>query len=180
MFYGLGSDGTVAPTRTRSRSSAKRPTTTRRATSCTTPRRPGSVTVSHLRFGKNADQQPYLIDRANFVACHNPTLPREVRHALQDRRGRHLPAHDASTARIRLGHDAAGSPEADHRQEGQVLRDRRDHPGAGDRPRPAHQRRSCRPRSSRSAASCPRTRPSPPSRRPSRRPTADTARRSSR
>ena len=41
VFYGLGSDGTVsAPTRTRSRSSASRPTSRSRATSSTTRRRP--------------------------------------------------------------------------------------------------------------------------------------------
>jgi len=40
LFYGLGSDGTVVPTRTRSRSSAKSPASTPRATSSMTRRRP--------------------------------------------------------------------------------------------------------------------------------------------
>ena len=31
----------------------------------------GGITVSHLRFGKNPIQSPYLIDVAEFVACHN-------------------------------------------------------------------------------------------------------------
>ena len=59
-----------APTRTRSRSSARRPTTTPRATSSTTPRSPGAITVSHLRFGPRPDPLAYLIDQASFVACH--------------------------------------------------------------------------------------------------------------
>ena len=29
------------------------------------------MTVSHLRFGKTPIQSPYLIDSADFVACHN-------------------------------------------------------------------------------------------------------------
>ena len=31
----------------------------------------GGVTVSHLRFGKKEIKSTYLIDRADFVACHN-------------------------------------------------------------------------------------------------------------
>ena len=30
----------------------------------------GTMTVSHLRFGENPIQSPYLINKANFVACH--------------------------------------------------------------------------------------------------------------
>ena len=33
----------------------------------------GGVTISHLRFGKNKIQSTYLISKANFVACHNPS-----------------------------------------------------------------------------------------------------------
>ena len=31
----------------------------------------GGITVSHLRFGKNPIKSPYLIDKADFIACHN-------------------------------------------------------------------------------------------------------------
>ena len=31
----------------------------------------GGITVSHLRFGKKPIKSPYLIDKADFVACHN-------------------------------------------------------------------------------------------------------------
>lgn len=33
----------------------------------------GGLTVSHLRFGKKPIQSTYLIDAADFVACHNPS-----------------------------------------------------------------------------------------------------------
>ncbi len=32
------------------------------------------MTVSHLRFGKKPIQRPYLINQADFVACHNPSF----------------------------------------------------------------------------------------------------------
>ena len=31
----------------------------------------GGITVSHLRFGKKPIKSPYLINKADFVACHN-------------------------------------------------------------------------------------------------------------
>ena len=34
----------------------------------------GSMTISHLRFGKDMIQNPYLLSDANFVACHNQTF----------------------------------------------------------------------------------------------------------
>ena len=43
-----------APTRTAPRSSWRQPTSSCRATSCTTPSRPGAMTASHLRFGPRA------------------------------------------------------------------------------------------------------------------------------
>ncbi len=33
----------------------------------------GGITVSHLRFGKNPIKSTYLINKADFVACHNPS-----------------------------------------------------------------------------------------------------------
>ncbi|HEY8391058.1 MAG TPA: pyruvate:ferredoxin (flavodoxin) oxidoreductase, partial [Clostridia bacterium] len=33
----------------------------------------GGITISHLRFGKKPIQSTYLIDHADFVACHNPS-----------------------------------------------------------------------------------------------------------
>ena len=59
-----------APTRRRSRSSASTPTSGPRATSCTTRRKSGAVTTSHLRFGPDPIRSTYLIDGADFVACH--------------------------------------------------------------------------------------------------------------
>ena len=59
-----------ARTRIRSRSSARRRTTTPRAISSTTRRKSGAMTVSHLRFGPRPIHSTYLITPANFIACH--------------------------------------------------------------------------------------------------------------
>ena len=37
----------------------------------------GGVTMSHLRFGKKPIKSTYLIKKANFVACHNPSYVRK-------------------------------------------------------------------------------------------------------
>ena len=38
-----------------------------------TPKNPAVITVSHLRFGPKPIKSTYLINKANFVACHNPS-----------------------------------------------------------------------------------------------------------
>ena len=58
------------PTRHPSRSSARAPTCTPRATTSYDSKKSGSVTVSHLRFGPEPIRSTYLVDGADFVACH--------------------------------------------------------------------------------------------------------------
>ena len=43
----------------------------------------GGVTISHLRFGKDPIKSTYLISKANFVACHNPSYVRKY-NMVQD------------------------------------------------------------------------------------------------
>jgi len=38
-----------------------------------TPKKTGGITISHLRFGDNPIKSPYYINKADFVACHNPS-----------------------------------------------------------------------------------------------------------
>ncbi len=65
-----------APTRTRSRSSARRPTTTPRATSSTTRRRPARSPSRTCASARGRSARAYLIQQANFVACHQFDVPR--------------------------------------------------------------------------------------------------------
>ncbi len=60
-------------TRTPSRSLATIQTNMRRHTFDYDSKKSGGVTMSHLRFGKKPIKSTYLIHKANFVACHNPS-----------------------------------------------------------------------------------------------------------
>ena len=81
-----------APTRTPSRSSATIPTCMPRPTSAYDSKKSGGITVSHLRFGKTPIKSPYLIDAADFVACHNSVLCDQVRHGVRTQGRRRVPA----------------------------------------------------------------------------------------
>jgi pyruvate-ferredoxin/flavodoxin oxidoreductase len=73
MFYGLGSDGTVGA----NKNSCKIIGDTGRYAQgyfVYDSKKAGAVTVSHLRFGPAPIRAPYLIEHAQFVACHQMSL----------------------------------------------------------------------------------------------------------
>ncbi len=74
MFYGLGSDGTVSANKNSIKIIGDETDNYAQGYFVYDSRKAGTVTVSHLRFGKNEIRSPYLIDRANFIACHNPSF----------------------------------------------------------------------------------------------------------
>jgi pyruvate-ferredoxin/flavodoxin oxidoreductase len=74
MFYGLGSDGTVSANKNSIKIIGDETDNYAQGYFVYDSKKAGSVTVSHLRFGKKPIRSPYLIDRANFVACHNPSF----------------------------------------------------------------------------------------------------------
>jgi pyruvate-ferredoxin/flavodoxin oxidoreductase len=71
MFYGLGSDGTVGANKNSIKIIGERTDNNAQAYFVYDSKKAGTITISHLRFGKKAIRSPYLIDQANFVACHN-------------------------------------------------------------------------------------------------------------
>ncbi|MFH1566851.1 MAG: pyruvate:ferredoxin (flavodoxin) oxidoreductase, partial [Gemmatimonadota bacterium] len=70
IFYGLGSDGTVGANRNSIKIIGEDTDGYAQGYFVYDSRKSGSVTVSHLRFGPDPIRSSYLIDRANFVACH--------------------------------------------------------------------------------------------------------------
>ncbi|MHB9038822.1 MAG: pyruvate:ferredoxin (flavodoxin) oxidoreductase, partial [Armatimonadota bacterium] len=74
MFYGLGSDGTVGANKNSIKIIGDETDNYAQGYFVYDSKKAGSVTVSHLRFGKNPIRSPYLIDAANFIACHNPSF----------------------------------------------------------------------------------------------------------
>ncbi|MCX7847388.1 MAG: pyruvate:ferredoxin (flavodoxin) oxidoreductase [bacterium] len=71
MFYGLGSDGTVGANKNSIKIIGDLTENYAQGYFVYDSKKAGSVTVSHLRFGKKPIRSTYLIEEADFVACHN-------------------------------------------------------------------------------------------------------------
>jgi pyruvate-ferredoxin/flavodoxin oxidoreductase len=74
MFYGLGSDGTVGANKNSIKIIGEATKNNAQAYFVYDSKKAGTITTSHLRFGKKPIPSPYLIDNADFVACHNFTF----------------------------------------------------------------------------------------------------------
>ncbi len=72
-FFGLGSDGTVGANKNAVKIIGKQTDRFVQAYFCYDSRKSGGATISHLRFGKSPISASYLIDDADFIACHNPS-----------------------------------------------------------------------------------------------------------
>ena len=72
-FYGLGSDGTVGANKNSIKIIGDHTDMYAQGYFAYDSKKSGGFTVSHLRFGKKPIQSPYLIDAADFAACHNPS-----------------------------------------------------------------------------------------------------------
>jgi len=74
MFYGLGSDGTVGANKNTIKIIGETTDNFAQAYFVYDSKKAGTITTSHLRFGTGAINAPYLIDNADFIACHNFTF----------------------------------------------------------------------------------------------------------
>ena len=72
-FFGLGSDGTVGANKNSIKIIGDHTDMYAQGYFSYDSKKSGGFTVSHLRFGKTPIQSPYLIDAADFAACHNPS-----------------------------------------------------------------------------------------------------------
>jgi pyruvate-ferredoxin/flavodoxin oxidoreductase len=70
IFYGLGSDGTVGANKNSIKIIGEETDNYAQGYFVYDSKKSGSVTVSHLRFGSDPIRSTYLIEQANFVACH--------------------------------------------------------------------------------------------------------------
>ncbi|MCD4824075.1 MAG: pyruvate:ferredoxin (flavodoxin) oxidoreductase [Phycisphaerae bacterium] len=70
MFYGLGSDGTVGANKNSIKIIGEETDNYAQGYFVYDSKKAGAVTVSHLRFGPDTIRSAYLINKANFVACH--------------------------------------------------------------------------------------------------------------
>ena len=72
-FYGLGSDGTVGANKNSIKIIGDHTDKYAQGYFSYDSKKSGGITVSHLRFGDTPIKSTYLIDAADFVACHNPS-----------------------------------------------------------------------------------------------------------
>lgn len=70
VFYGLGADGTVGANKNTIKIIGDEPDFYAQGYFVYDSKKSGSTTVSHVRFGRKPINSPYLIQRANFVGCH--------------------------------------------------------------------------------------------------------------
>lgn len=70
-FWGLGSDGTVGANKSAIKIIGDETDLYAQGYFAYDSKKSGGVTVSHLRFGKNKIRSTYLIDEADYIACHN-------------------------------------------------------------------------------------------------------------
>ena len=70
IFYGLGSDGTVGANKNSIKIIGEETENYAQGYFVYDSKKAGAVTISHLRFGPKEIHSTYLIDKANFVACH--------------------------------------------------------------------------------------------------------------
>ena len=72
-FWGLGADGTVGANKNSIKIIGDNTDMYAQAYFDYDSKKSGGVTMSHLRFGKKPIKSTYLIKKADFVACHNPS-----------------------------------------------------------------------------------------------------------
>lgn len=71
LFFGLGADGTVSANKNSIKIIGEKTDNYIQGYFVYDSKKSGSLTVSHLRFGKNPINSTYLVNSANFVACHH-------------------------------------------------------------------------------------------------------------
>ena len=76
-FWGLGADGTVGANKNSIKIIGDHTDMNVQAYFDYDSKKSGGITVSHLRFGNPAIKSTYLINKADFVACHNPSYVRK-------------------------------------------------------------------------------------------------------
>ncbi|MCB9879172.1 MAG: pyruvate:ferredoxin (flavodoxin) oxidoreductase [Planctomycetes bacterium] len=70
VFFGLGADGTVGANKSTIKILGEQTTQHTQGFFVYDSKKSGAMTISHLRFGERHFEAPYLIRRADFVACH--------------------------------------------------------------------------------------------------------------
>ena len=125
LFYGLGADGTVGANKNSIKIIGKATDNYAQGYFVFDSKKSGSITISHLRFGKKPIKSTYLVSRANFVACHKFSFLARYDMLSQADDGAVFLLNSPYGKDGGLGEDPRRGAEADHREEAEVLRHRR-------------------------------------------------------
>lgn len=74
LFYGLGSDGTVGANKNSIKIIGENTDNYAQGYFVYDSKKSGAITISHLRFGSEQIRSTYLVNKANFIACHQPVF----------------------------------------------------------------------------------------------------------
>jgi pyruvate-ferredoxin/flavodoxin oxidoreductase len=124
VFYGLGSDGTVGANKNSIKIIGEETDNYAQGYFVYDSKKSGAVTVSHLRFGPRPIRSTYLIEQANFVACHQFASSRSTT-CWPAAAGATFPAQQPVAAGRGLGHAAAEVQQQIIDKKLKALRDRR-------------------------------------------------------
>ncbi len=78
LFFGLGSDGTVGANKNSIKIIGEETENFAQGYFVYDSKKSGAKTISHLRFGPEPIRAPYLIEKANFIACHQFTFIEQI------------------------------------------------------------------------------------------------------
>ncbi len=73
-FWGLGADGTVGANKNTIKIIGENTPLYAQGYFAYDAKKSGGITISHLRFSPHRIQSPYLVKKADFIACHNPSF----------------------------------------------------------------------------------------------------------
>ena len=76
-FWGLGADGTVGANKNAIKIIGENTDMFAQAYFAYDAKKSGGITMSHLRFSPYRIQAPYLLEKSDFIACHNPSFVHE-------------------------------------------------------------------------------------------------------
>ena len=139
MFFGLGSDGTVGANKNSIKIIGENTDLYAQGYFVYDSKKSGSQTVSHLRFGPEPIRAPYLIESANFIACHQFELVDKIELLTNAAKGADVPAQQPVPGRRGLGPSAAPGAGHHHRPRHPPVRHRRLAGGPRYRHGQAHQ-----------------------------------------
>ena len=125
LFYGLGADGTVGANKNSIKIIGEETDNYAQGYFVYDSKKSGAVTISHLRFGPKPIHSTYLITKANFVACHQFTFLERFDMLKAAEPGATFLLNSPYGPDEVWDHLPRDGAAADHRQEAEVLRDRR-------------------------------------------------------